>query len=292
MAAKKKTAAAAKKPAAKSGAGAAAKAMEQSRARLVKVLSELPPLDERRRRVYRQAFSEEQCLDWGSRTKAAAVHGDAERFVGAVHAILKKGPVTGYSKNRLAWLAHLVGELSDAVASDSAGSSSRAERAASVAIADRARRTLVAGLMSVGEGREAFVKQVTDRNESSKTPHVMESTLTGLLQLAVQARRSPDVELLCEDAGLTEGFLSSVSALIESLRESNEAAYGEQSGIDSQRTNAIEGRVLREMAFAWNAFRRAREAGEVVGNIPPSKLLASLRGGDGREKPEQPATPA
>ena len=125
MAAKKKTAA--KKPVAKAKTVAPAKARAA-----VKLLTSLPPLDERRRRVYRAAFSDEQCDAWGKRTKAENVEGEAERFVGTLDSILKKGDVGGYSRYRLSWLCHLVGELNDAIDNDGAGGmdSARTERAA------------------------------------------------------------------------------------------------------------------------------------------------------------------
>lgn len=271
MAAKKKTAA--KKPVAK-----AKKAAPAKQRAAVKLLTSLPPLDERRRRVYRAAFTDEQCDAWGKRTKAENVEGEAERFVGTLDSILKKGDIGGYSRYRLSWLCHLVGELNDAVDADGAGSadSSRTERAAAVAIADKARRRIVNGLLSVAQGNKSFTKQITDRNEANQAPHALESTLTGLLQLAVQARRSEDGALLSDDAGLTEEFLSSVSAITEALRESNEATYSEDRGTDSARTNRIEGRVLREMAFALSTMRRAREAGEAVPAIVPGKHLLGL----------------
>ena len=280
MAAKKK-AAPAKKP-------AATKAKAPAKQRIaVKLLTELPPLDERRRRVYRAAFSDEACDAWGSRTKANEVEGEAERFVGTLHSILKKTPVTGYSTYRLSWLCHLVGELNDAVDADGTESvdAARTDRAAAVTIADKARRKLVNGLMAVALGNEAFTNEITNRNESSKSAHALESTLTGLLELATRARRSDDGELLCEDAGLTTEFLSSVSAIMESLRETNEATYSEVRGNDSARTNRIEGRVLREMVFAAASLRRAREAGEAVAALPPSKLLAKVTGAGSEAAP-------
>lgn len=289
MAAKKKTAA--KKPVAKAKKAAPAKARLA-----VKLLTELPPLDERRRRVYRAAFTDEQCDAWGKRTKAENVEGEAERFVGTLDSILKKGDIGGYSRYRLSWLCHLVGELNDAVDADGADSadSSRTERAAAVAIADKARKRIVNGLLSVALGNKAFTKQITDRNESNLAPHALESTLTGLLQLAVQARRSEDGALLSDDAGLTEEFLSSVSAITEALRESNEATYSEDRGNDSARTNRIEGRVLREMAFALTTMRRAREAGDAVPSMVPGKNLLALtrpQGDDDRDA-DAPAPPA
>jgi hypothetical protein len=288
MAAKKKQAAG-KKPAPKpKGKAASAKPRIA-----LQVLSRLPPLDERRRRVYTAAFSDEQCDAWGARTKAENVRGEAERFIGVLDAGLKKGTVTGYSQHRLAWLAHLVGELDDAIARDNSegNDAARTGRSAAVTVADRARRKLVNGLRSAATGNDALIKDITDRNESSQTPHVLESTLTGLLQIALRVRRSDDGALLADDAGITEAFLSSVSAITEALRASNEQTYVVGTGNDSSATNRVEGRVLREMGFALAAFQRAKADGEAVPDLRAGPQLAGLIS-RAEPKDEAPAEPA
>ncbi|MBL8919847.1 MAG: hypothetical protein JNJ54_13345 [Myxococcaceae bacterium] len=244
-----------------------------------KLLGSLPPIDAKRRRIYLRAFSDEQCDAWGDRTKAAAVHAEAERFVGALATTLKK-PVVGYSLHRFAWLCQLITELDDAVASDEAGRNAvaRGERVGAFHIADKARKRLASGLLAAASGDPAFTKAVTDRNENPTAPHALESTLTGLLQLAAQLRRSDDGELIADDVGLTAEFLSSVSAMTDALREANERTYGLPGGADSEHTNRIEGRVLREMGFALKALRRAKEDGEAITLPVPGGNLSSLMG--------------
>jgi hypothetical protein len=243
----------------------------------MKLLETLPPIDAKRRRAYLGAFTDEQCDAWGTRTKATAVLLEAERFVGSVATALKK-PVTGYGPARLAWLCSLVAELHDAVESDksSSGDDARTERAGQFALANKARKKLATGLVSAGTGNDEFVKEVTDRNEASTSAHALESTLTGLLQLAMRLRRNELGELLANDAGLTEEFLSSVSAMTDSLRESNERTFTVMRGQDSAETNRIEGRVLREMAFALRSLRRAKADGEAVNMPLPGPQLRSL----------------
>ncbi|MCU0701363.1 MAG: hypothetical protein MUC96_33050 [Myxococcaceae bacterium] len=263
-----------KKPAAKKAPATKAASIPRV---AMKLLETLPPLDTRHRRAYLGAFTDEECEAWGTRTKAQAVLAEAERFVGAVASTLKK-PVTGYSPSRLAWLCALVTELHDAVESDkaSSGSEARTERAGLFALANKARKKLATGLVSAGTGNEAFLKEVTDRNESSTSAHALESTITGLLQLAMRVRRTETGELLANDAGLTEEFLASVSALADSLREANERTFTVMRGQDSSDTNRVEGRVLREMAFALRMLRRAKEDGESVTLPMPGAQLSSL----------------
>jgi len=283
---KKKTAkATTKKPAAKP----AAKKVDRL---AVKLLATLPALDDRRRKAYRAAFTDAQCEAWGTQTKAEHVLADAERGVGAVAAKVRAGGVTGYSATRLAWLCHLMVDLEDAVAAQKAadGSEARAQRNAAVAVADRARKRLAAGLYSMAGGDAELRKQVADRNEASSTPHVLESSLTGLVQLALRWRRTEHGEVLGDDAGVTDQFLSSVSAVVDSLREANEHTYGEGVDRDSAETNRIEGRVLRELSFLRKTLATAKELGDAVPAFPALKSLATVenrRNGNGDAPAEE-----
>jgi hypothetical protein len=275
MAAKKS----AKKPVTKRSASTkpAAKAAAKRVERLaVKLLPTLPALDEKRRRAYRAAFTDAQCLAWGEKTKASNVLADGERAVGALLPALKKSGVTGYSLARFTWVVQLLIDLEDAIANQAGADDQgqRGARNAAVTVATAARRKLVAGLSSIAGGDAGLRKAIADRNEDSRTPHVLESSLTGLLQLALQWRRTEHGEVLADDAGLTDAFLSSVSAVVESLRQANEVTYGENSGRDSAETNLVEGRVLRELAFARHALAEARSLGETVPDFP---ALASLK---------------
>lgn len=275
MATKKKAAPAPKKAAAKAKAKAAPAAKSPRVA--MKLLATLPPIDAQRRRVYLRAFSDAQCDAWGDRTKAPVVHAEADRFVGAL-APLMKTPIIGYSAHRFAWLCQLVTELDDAISSDESGrvSDARTERAGAFELANKARKRLASGLIAAAMGDEQLTKIVTDRNETPRAPHEMESTLTGLLQLATQLRRTDDGELIADDVSLTADFLSSVSAMIDGLREANDRTYSVDRGGDSAQTNRIEGRVLREMAFALRTLRRAKEDGAAI-NVPvPGSQLATL----------------
>jgi hypothetical protein len=277
MAAKTK-AAAMKKAALKKPAARAKKTAAVKQRFAVKLLTELPPLDERRRRVFRSAFSDEQCRAWGDTTKATSVLAEAERFIGQLHAALKKGVPTGYSLNRLTWLTSLVNELHDAVDADQASQNSagRTERTGAIELADKTRRKLANALIAASTGSKAFRKEVTERNESNRAAHALESSLAGLLQLAVRLRMSDDGEALADETGLTETFLSSVSAVTDGLRSANEATYTSEGGHDSTTTNAVEGRVLRELAFAVSTFRRSREDGESTAALRVGPLIARV----------------
>jgi hypothetical protein len=241
------------------------------------LLEQLPAIDAQRRRIYLSAFTDAQCSSWGGRTRAAAVVGEADRFVGSLNETLQK-PVMGYSQHRLAWLCQLITELDDAVEQDQEGSKSddRAERSGLYRRADLARRQLAAGLMAAAHGNKDFAREVTDRNDESKSAHALETTVTGLLQLAARLRRSDDGELIADDVGLTAPFLSSVSSLLDSLRAANQRTFGNETGGDSKDTNLVEGRVLREMNFAFQALKRAREFGATLKLPPVGPHLASL----------------
>lgn len=293
MAAKKKTAA--KKSSTTAKKAAAPKKADRL---AVKLLATLPALDDKRRKAYRAAFTDAQCEAWGTATKAESVLADAERAVGAVAAKVGAGAVTGYSPHRLSWVCHLMADLEDAIASQRAadGSEARAERNAAVAVANRARKRLAAGLYSMAGGDAALRKAVAERNESSAVPHMLESSLTGLVQLALRWRRTEFGEVLADDASVTDEFLSSVSAVVDSLREANEHTYGEGVGRDSAETNRIEGRVLRELSFLRKALVAARDLGDVVPAFPPLKSLAAVENrrtnGNGEQPEETVGSPS
>lgn len=293
MAAKKKTAAASKKT------STAKKAAPKKADRLaVKLLATLPALDDKRRKAYRAAFTDSQCEAWGQQTKAENVLADAERGVGLVAAKVKSGGITGYSSRRLAWVCQLMADLEDAIASQQQadGTEARAQRNAAVSVADRARKRLAAGLYSMAGGDASLRKQVADRNESSAVPHVLESSLTGLVQLALRWRRTEFGEVLADDAGITDEFLSSVSAVVDSLREANEHTYGEGVGRDSAETNRVEGRVLRELSFLRKALVSAKDLGDAVPVFPALKSLAAVensgKSGNGNAPEETVASPS
>lgn len=258
--------------------------------RLARVRAKLPHLDDARRAAFRAAFSDADCLAWGRRLKAAQVVADAERFIGAVHAILQRGPVTGYGAHRLAWLAELTGQLFDAVRDDEASVAATLLRNDLLERARRRRRTLLNILFSVGHGHEALRAQLARLPEGRLTPRAVSEQLFVLVDLATGVQKSEAGRVLAEDAGLTEASLSEAVDDATALRAANEASVGEGTKADSAHTNALEGRVLREMAFAATIFRRAREAGEVVGYVPPNRSLARLRPTRKRRAAEPPSS--
>ncbi len=241
-----------------------------------RLLERLPPLSSARRAAYASSFTDAQCDAWGTRTKAANVLAEGNRWASVASSALLKQPVLGYSAARLAWLCELLIQLDDAVASQKAGSGDhvRGARTAAVAVADKCRRELASLLYAVAGGRADLRHQVAERNESAQTPHVLASTLTGLVQLAIAFRRFPVLELLCEDAGLNEALLTRAYSAAELLTTANEKTFTAAREVDSAETNRIEGRVLREMKLLMTQFQMAKEMGQAVSVLAPS---ASIR---------------
>ena len=244
-----------------------------------RALPSLPPLNDVRRRAYASSFSDEQCEDWGNRTKAVNVLADAEKAVGSVLKGVQAG-VDGYPLQRLAWLCTLMIELEDSIDQQShvagEGFDARSSRNAAIGQATRIRVKLAHGLTNASGGNAEMLKQVADRNEATNTPSMLETSITGLLQLAVALRRTPEGEVLADDAGLTEAFLSSASSVAESLSKANEATYGAGREQDTVETNRVEGRVLRELNHLRVALTRAKERGELVPAFPVLGTVQSL----------------
>ncbi len=242
----------------------------------VKALAELPPLNELRRRVYLATFTEAQCEAWGERTKATDVAAEASKAIGVFLGAAKKG-IDGYAVERFAWLCTQVAELEDAIVRQSGdandGLTARSGRDAAVKVARRIRMKLAHGLLNVAGGNETFAAHVHERNDQSDSPSALETTITGLLQMALAARRTPEGELLANDAGLTEEFLSSASAVAESLNAANQKTWTASTGKDTQETNRVEGRVLRELSLLRNAVHQAKVTGQVLPTFPTLGVL-------------------
>jgi hypothetical protein len=269
----KKNAAKAKKQASKPALKAKAKKAPAERLAL-KLLPRLPTLTEVRRRAYTASFTADQCREWGSKTKAAQVLTDAEKAVTQVSAAVLKG-IDGYSASRFAWLCTQMAELQDAIAHQAGDEApSTSSRHAATSIAARIRTKLAHGLLDAASGNQALINEVHSRNEHQNTPSVLETSITGLLQLALRLRHVPEGEVLADDAGLTEPFLSSASAMIDSLRASNDETYGTGVEHDTDETNIVEGRVLRELNHLSEVLDRAKARGVAV---PAWPVLATLK---------------
>ncbi len=261
-----------------------------------KLLPTLPPLNDLRRRAYAAFFTAEQCKAWGAKTKAAAVLADADKAVGTLAPAILKG-IDGYAAPRLSWLATLVVELADAVehqqAAASEGADTRSNRTAAVTVANRTRLKLAHGLAAAAGSNHDLVKLVASRNDSNLSPGALETSITGLLQLAVALRRTPEGALLADDAGLTEAFLSSASSIADSLHSSNEATWLAGREQDTEETNLIEGRVLRELNYLRVALNRAKERGASVPTFPTLTTIRVFVHKDGStiEPAPEPTTP-
>ena len=281
MAAKKSAANGKSSKASKSKATAPAKKAKAAPERLaLATLRSLPMLTGVRRRAYTASFSAEQCREWGSKIKAETVLTEAEGALRAVSASVKKG-IDGYSPSRFAWLCTQMAELQDAIARQG-GDGARSTRLAATSIASRIRTKLAHGLLDAASGNEAMIAEINKRDEGDTSAGSLETTITGLLQLAMRLRHVPEGEVLADDAGLTESFLSSASATLDSLRASNEVAYStaperDESG-DAEVTNAIEGRVLRELHHLREVLTRAKARGISVPAFPALKSLKTITG--------------
>lgn len=254
------------------------KAPSSSPRMAVKLLAKLPAIDEQRRRVYLKVFTDKQCDDWAERSKAAALFAQAERFVGQVHSAMKQ-PVVGYSAHRFAWLCQLVVELHAALEADGASRMKEARllRDQLFRQLDDARRQLASALSDAALGNAGLTAQVHDRNDQPRgVPRVLEESVRGLLVLAAELRDTDDGVLLAEDSGLTTEFLASVTTTLATFSEANQRTFSVDKGLDSGPTNRIEGRVLREMAFALRVLRRAKENGAAINLPAPGAILARL----------------
>jgi hypothetical protein len=246
-----------------------------------KLLQTLPPLEERRRTLYRAQFTELQCRAWGDRTWAKDVLRDAERTIGVARALLTKDEVPGYPLVRLRWLCELVVALQQEVADDGledlkvARGNTRALAARASALRTQATHRLKAVL----QGNRAALAALSQRRIVKPTPWQWVGELTRLADEGRKLRADEDTALLADDCALTPGFLDSLDALANELAELVPTTWRGVGTNDSAVTSHLEGRVLRELAFLCDQVKAARRGGAPVGALPlpPGVRAASRR---------------
>lgn len=246
-----------------------------------KLLSTLPPLEERRRALYRAQFTDLQCRAWGDRTWSKDVLPDAERTIGIARSLLTKHDVPGYPLVRLRWLCELVVELQREVADDGLDDL-KVARGNTRALAEQATKVRTQAtnrLKAVLQGNRAALAALSKKRIHNPTPWQWVGELTRLADEGRRLREDEDTALLADDCALTTGFLDSLDALANELSELVPTTWRGVGTNDSAMTNALEGRVLRELAFLCDRVKAARRGGTTVGALPlpPSVRAASRR---------------
>lgn len=243
-----------------------------------RVLATLPPLDAKRRELYRGVFTDEQCHAWGRRTKARVVVQEANRLIGSLGALFARREVVGYARHRLAWLCELTLALASAVhaTADEEAKSALTRTTAPQEAADRLLTRIVDGLLSAAEGNDVVLKQLSALKVRRDSNARLMASLRGVTTLAARLRSTEDGRVLCDDVGLSAAVLKEVDPLLEQLSTRSLAAAQRPKGSDTPETNQLEGRVLRELAFATSALRRAKALDATVPALPFSKVLGRL----------------
>lgn len=290
MAAKKKSTAK-KAPAAKATAAKKAAATKvQAPSVAARTLGSLPALTGKLRAGFRAAFTDEQCKQWGERTKAENVIKEAERWISTMARALKDDTASAYSRRRLTFLCELVVLLEDEVARTTTNGASvlRSTRTAALSVAVEARRELARLIRAVAGGHQKTLSDlaaITPANESSNSD--VQGALTATIALAVRLRRDEAFEAVADDAGLTEDRLNSAYAALEALTGASEVALNAAAYEgDAPSVNVIEGRVLREMKLAQRLLNEARERDV---NVPALVAGPSLRQIFGKTEVDDPA---
>ena len=246
-----------------------------------KLLPTLPPLEERRRALYRAQFTDLQCRAWGDRTWSKDVLRDAERTIGIARSLLTKHDVPGYPLVRLRWLCELVVELQREVADDGLDDL-KVARGNTRALAERAKKVRTQAtnrLKAVLQGNRAALAALSKKRIHNPSPWQWVGELTRLADEGRRLREDEDTALLADDCALTTGFLDSLDALANELAELVPTTWRGVGTNDSAMTNALAGRVLRELAFLCDRVKAARRGGTTVGALP---LPPSVRAGSRR----------
>jgi len=246
-----------------------------------KLLGTLPKLDPRRRELYRGQFSNQQCWAWGDRTWSANVLADAERTIGRANVLLTNHTVPGYPLARLAWLCELTVELKRAIAEDDLPEL-RVRLGETRALARRAttlRTKAVNRIKAVLMGNRPALADLARGRIDKPTPQRWPGVLRVLAHRARTLIDDDATSLLAEDSAVNAELITSLEALADELDALVPTTWRGAVTNDSTVTSHLEGRVLRELAFACDRVRAARAEGVAVGSLPlpPSVRAASRR---------------
>ncbi len=244
----------------------------------------LPVLSAHRRAALRSLYTEEQCEQWGAKTKSSGVYDDGCRFALVITPSLNKRPdaVVGYTLNRAAWMVECLDSLSTEIAKQNGGThvakNAVTLRAAAEVAASKVIRKLRRKLRAVAGGDETNRKAIADG--TSSRDHDLVTTLTGLASTAKSWMASKDAHTkeLVDEAKLSDADTASAEGAAKALRAAREGKT--LGGIDSDRdtppVNRAEGRVLREMRWAMECFEEAHEEDSTIPKLVPSAATRSV----------------
>ncbi len=241
---------------------------------LVKMwVAKLPPPSKELREGYTLAWTEAQCVAWGERTSAPYVLRQAEQWLGLV-ARAPGADALPYSKRRLAWLAELSSRLEDALAATEAPPDpTLRDELWRAAAALRTRAWTRAELLVGGDERRAA--QLETAHLGGRDAASLVKSLQTLVQVFTAWREDRAGAALAEDVGVDEALLESLMSAAVRLDDEEYRHLGvSRRRADGPATNALEGRVLRELRALQLAVAAGRE--ERL-RLPVLRVLPKLR---------------
>lgn len=234
----------------------------------VKTLGLLPPLSDELRTGFRAAFTDEQCVAWGERTKATNVLSEAEKWVVTMARALKDDTDVAYSRRRLSYLCELVVKLHEEIQATTDSSMRELRRAQQVAMAtaEQVRRDLARRLRALAGGQQTLLDDIAQAAlQVSPSPLEVEKALTATIALATKVRQQSTLTAVAQDVGLTEDNIQRATEALHALSAARVQALNANSFHgDAPSVSRLEGRILREMKLAQRLFREAREEGVSV----------------------------
>lgn len=253
--------------------------------RLAAMVAELPALDETTRAAFRAQFTDEQCRELGTNTRAAVVELEAMGMARTAFDFLR-GPRTAlvrYSPERLAWLLACLAELVAARASDLSArhtaASTRGGRSLAESAAQRVAGELHLALRDVVVGHDALAQHLDDARANVTPAADLAAQLDALAAVLDGWVRGSDRGLLAilRGSNLGAGDVSRARDAAAALRRERDAAQSQGSSrFDSATVNAIEGRVLFELRLLRKTFLRAADrTGDPT--IPSIRVSPGLR---------------
>lgn len=264
---------------------------------LLDIRAAWPAPTEIERAAYRSQFTDKECAEAGTLTKAVNVRNDAGGWILQIHR-MKSGPDGRHIKYpgaRLIYLLDLYEQLDGAIQAQEAEQGDVRETKNTAADHDDAARvtesTLYGDLDDIAGNRPVERRDLDAAATPMTTPEELVKRLRNLIELGRRWVATKDAELavLVKDAELTPSVLDTAERAAANLEAARRGARSVRVvNNDLPAVNLIEGRVTREMKHVKGRVDRARkDHPSLTPLIPSPGTRAAIIG---RTKPPRPKT--
>ena len=255
------------------------------------------------RAAYASQWSDAECAERGTATKAVNVRNESGAWILTIHkAFGTYHTEIGYSGSRLVYFLDTYEALAAAIAAheESQGNLTGRKQSASDALvaARTIGQTLADRLAAAAGNRPAERRALDATNTPASTPEETVHRLRNLTELAASwlTTRKAELAVLVAEAQITRQLVDAVRKAADDLEVYRREARSERRvPKDPPAVNLLEGRVLCEMRFVREAFERARAGDKRIPALVPgpgTRAVILGRSHASKRADKTPSTPA